>query len=186
MLGILLSTLIVVVLLGAMIPLLGASWRGASRAWRLLAFSGIPLAASGWSFVLRFWDPTSGPYLADVRYPFGSHLNAWAVSFGFTWIAFGLLFAALALLGPASRTTALLLGAAWLLCWLPHGVIGVGFALAGGTAESLERYQAWGSNALGAGTLFFGALLLLLHLCSSLAGFFLVARSLYRGAQATR
>ena len=69
--------------------------------WRILAHAGWPLSLAGAVFVLRFWVPTVGPYRANVRYPFGTHVNAWAVSFGFTWIAFGLLFTVLAVL--ASR-----------------------------------------------------------------------------------
>src|ERR1035438_7850531 len=103
------------------------------------------------NFVIRFWNPTPGPYLANHLYPFGDHLHAWAVSFGFTWLAFGLLFAVLALLASRDKSrlvwAALLAG--WFICWLPHGVIGLAFAWAGGNAPSVETYSKWSSAPQG-------------------------------------
>jgi hypothetical protein len=63
--------------------------RSLPRSWQVLGYSGVPLALGGIGFVLRFWHPTEGPYVANRVYPFGSHLNACAVSFGFLWLAFG-------------------------------------------------------------------------------------------------
>src|SRR5437773_5126136 len=86
--------------------------------WRLLGWSGVPLAFCGFGFATRFWTPSAGPYVANKLYPFGGHLQAWAVSFGFTWVAFGLLFSAAVLLGwqnSSGQAWSLLL-ASWLLC----------------------------------------------------------------------
>ncbi len=149
------------------------------RSRRLLAHAAWPLAAIGAIFVARFWTPTNGPYIADVRYPFGSAVDSWAVSFGFTWIAFGLLFGSLAVLAPSppSRPTFVVLLFTWALCWLPHGVIGLGVALEGTTAESANRYHAWAGHPLGAAVLAVDAALLLLHFGLSLAGFALEGRA---------
>ena len=161
----------------ALLPL-WPTWRAASRPWQLLACSGIPLALGGLGFAVRFWHPTAGPYLANVRYPFGSHLNAWAVSFGFMWLAFGLLFFLAACAAP--HTTRIWFGllGAWCLAWLPHVVIGVAAAAAGGNAPSVERYRQWGSRSSGALILLSSAIILVLHLGLSLLGFVLTAREL--------
>lgn len=84
-------------------------------------------------------------------YPLGGQLEAWAVSFGFKWTAFGLLFAATAVLSPSKPRgpSAVVLAVTWVLCWLPHGVIGVGVALQGTTGDSAARYQAWAAHPLG-------------------------------------
>ena len=154
------------------------TWRAASHPWQLLACSGIPLALGGLSFVVRFWKPTSGPYLANVRYPFGSHLNAWAVSFGFMWLAFGLLFFLAACAAPRTARTWFGLFMAWCLAWFPHALIGVAAAAAGGNAPSFERYRQWGSSPSGAILLSSGAIILALHFGLSLLGFGLTAREL--------
>jgi hypothetical protein len=163
-----------------------------SLGWRLLAHAGWPLILAGTLFVARFWTPTPGPYLANTRYPFGDHLAAWAVSFGFTWIAFGLLFAALAVLAPApagravgadvrpGRLAWLALVAAWALCWLPHGIIGVAVAVGGLEAESVTRYATWAGRPLGTLTLAADSVLLALHVGCSLAGFVVAGREVWR------
>ncbi len=155
--------------------------------WRLLAHSGWPLILAGAIFVLRFWTPTTGPYRANARYPFGDHLAAWAVSFGFTWIAFGLLFAALAVLAPRAAADArgarlawLALAATWALCWLPHGIIGVAVAVGGLDPASMGRYTEWAARPLGALTLAADSALLLLHAGLSVAGFVVAGREVWR------
>jgi hypothetical protein len=174
------------VMVGAMLVLRDAH-RASSLGWRLLAHAGWPLSLAGAIFVLRFWEQTSGPYRANVRYPFGSHLNAWAVSFGFTWIAFGLLFAALAVLGTRTgdaRPALLTLLAAWALCWLPHVVIAVGFSVGGTDSRSVTDYRAWGADPVGGLILGADALLLLLHFGLSAAGFALAGREEFRKGRA--
>lgn len=159
-------------------------YRTVPLGWRILAHAGWPLSLAGAVFVLRFWVPTDGPYRANVRYPFGTHLNAWAVSFGFTWIAFGLLFTALALLASRAehpRPAWLALLAAWIVCWLPHGVIAVGFVVGGTDPQSVADYRAWGANPAGAVILIADALLLLLHVGLSIAGFALAGWAEWRG-----
>ena len=166
----------------AVLPFLHSGFQAASSGWRLLAISGVPLSLGGLGFAVRFWHPTSGPYLANQRYPYGGHLNAWAVSFGFTWLAFGLLFAGLVLLGSkeAKRAIWVTLLASWLLCWLPHGVIGIAFAWAGHNEASISAYRAWGGSLKGAIVLLSGTAILLAHFTLSLAGFVLTGRELWR------
>jgi hypothetical protein len=158
------------------------AFRVASTGWRLLSLSGIPLALTGVNFILRFWHPTAGPYRANELYPYGSHLQTWAVSFGFAWLAFGMLFAALALVGArdSSRSVWIALLASWFICWLPHGIIGVGFAWAGRNAPSVRAYQDWASQPAGFALLFFNALTLLAHFGLSLMGFVLTGIELRR------
>lgn len=161
--------------------------------WRLLAHAGWPLVVAGAVFVLRFWTPTPGPYLANTRYPFGDHLAAWAVAFGFTWIAFGLLFAALAVLAPQAAADArgarlawLTLVATWALCWLPHGIIGVAVIVGGLEPSSVTRYADWAARPVGALTLGASGALLLLHAGLSVAGFVLAGRDVWRAPTAPR
>ncbi len=163
------SILIVLAVLLILLP----AFRTAPISARLLSASGVALSIVGINFIIRFWEPTSGPYRANELYPYGDHLHAWAVSFGFTWLAFGLLFAALALLGSrgASRVVWAALLAGWLLCWFPHGIIGLAFAWAGGNAQSVETYRKWGSAPQGFILLLFNALMLLAHFGLSISGF---------------
>jgi hypothetical protein len=171
----------VLIALAASLRLVPA-FRAASPGWRLLSASGIPLSLSGLLFVVRFWEPTAGPYLANERYPYGNHLHAWAVSFGFTWLAFGLLFAGLALLSSreARRAVWLTLLASWFLCWLPHGVIGLAFAWAGQNAPSAEAYRTWAAVPRGFAVLLASALALLAHVGLSVLGFVMTGIELRR------
>ncbi len=107
--------------------------RHARPSWRILSVSGLLLAAFGLVWVLRAWEPTGAPYRIATTYPFGTHLRAWQVTFGFTWVAFGLLFFAASLRAAAHPThlTWLALVGSWLVCMLPHGIIGFAVALAG-------------------------------------------------------
>ncbi len=161
---------------------LRSTYQASTLGWRLLAWSGITLSLGGFGFVVRFWKPTEGPYLANEIYPYGSHLNAWAVSFGFTWLAFGLLFFGLATLGAreSKLTVWVILLAAWMLCWLPHGVIGVAFAWAGRNEPSIETYRVWGSQLSGFLVLLQGAVIIVAHVALSLLGFLLTGRDLLR------
>ncbi len=165
------SVLLVCSLLVRLLP----AFREAPLGWRLLSASGIPLGITGINFILRFWHPTAGPYRANELYPYGTHLQTWAVSFGFAWLAFGVLFAGLALLGATDsrRTVWLTLLASWFICWLPHGIIGVAFAWAGQNAPSVTTYQQWAARPAGLALLLFNAVTLLAHFGLSLTGFVL-------------
>ena len=154
--------------------------RAAPRGWQLLGASGLPLALGGLGFAIRFWDPTPGPYLANELYPFGTLLNAWAVSFGFMWLAFGLAFFAFAVRGRHSGRTWLALLVAWVLAWLPHGVIGIAFAVAGSNQPSIELYREWGSEGGGFLTLVASSVILLAHFVLSVLGFALSGFDLRR------
>jgi len=166
--------------------LLWPDLRRAPRGWQLLAASGLPLALGGLGFVARFWEPTPGPYLANELYPFGAYVNAWAVSFGFMWLAFGLVFFACALRAPRTGRTWLALLVAWILAWVPHGVIGIGFAAAGANQPSIDVYRAWGSRWIGFLTLASGGIVLLLHLGLAVIGFVSTAFALRRDGQVRR
>jgi len=156
---------------GATTVLLWPDLRAAPRGWQLLGASGLPLALGGLGFVIRFWDPTPGPYIANELYPFGTFLNAWAVSFGFTWLAFGLAFFAFAVRGRHSGASWLALLVAWVLVWLPHGVIGIAFAVAGSNKPSIDLYLEWGSEWGGFMTLIGNSVILLAHFVLSVLGF---------------
>ncbi len=156
--------------------------------WRLLGWSGVPLAFSGFGFATRFWNPTAGPYLANKAYPFGGHLQAWAVSFGFTWVAFGLLFTAAALFVSRNPTRQgwFVLLASWLLCVFPHAIIAIAFAWNGANRESIEFYNRWSkSNPVGSKVLVSGALMTLWHFSFCIAGFLTTARNVFKGKQAS-
>lgn len=173
---------LVVLIAGALLFRMIPAFRESSLGWRLLAVSGISLAITGINFILRFWHPTAGPYRANEIYPYGTHLQTWAVSFGFAWLAFGLLFTGLSLLGSksSSRDAWLLLLGSWFLCWLPHGLIGVAFAWAGRNEPSISAYREWGSEAAGFALLLFNALTLLVHFGASVVGFFLTGLHLLK------
>ena len=109
----------------------GGRWqRVLRRGWRLLPFASILYALVGLPFLLA-GEPTAGPYREGERYPFGTELQAWQVTVGVDWLAFGLLFAAAAV--AAARLPSGWLRAAIFvsgaLIWLPHVVIGLAFAL---------------------------------------------------------
>ena len=161
---------------------LRSAYQSSTLGWRLLAWAGITLSLGGAGFIVRFWEPTKGPYLANEIYPYGAHLNAWAVSFGFTWLAFGMLFYGLATLGAreARLTVWVTMLAAWALCWLPHGVIGVAFAWAGSNEPSIRIYRDWGSDLSGFLVLLQGAVIIVAHFSLSLLGFLLTGRELLR------
>jgi len=147
--------------------------RHVSASWQLLGYSGVPLAAGGLGFILRFWHPTPGPYMANSVYPFGPHLNAWAVSFGFMWIGYGLLFTFVCFHAAhehRKKAWALLL-VSWFLAWLPHGVIGVAFAVAGANRESIDFYARWASDRSGFLLLLRGALIMFSHFALAIGGF---------------
>ncbi len=155
-------------------------WRNAQRGWQLLAGSGVALSLGGLGFIVRFWEPLPGPYTANAVYPLGPYVNAWAVSFGFLWLAFGVAFAALALKPQPSVKTWLTLLAIWILAWLPHGIIAIGFAVAGQTEAGVALYRDWASAWPAVLTLWAGGLTLAAHVGLSAFGFLLAGRDLLR------
>lgn len=172
------SVLIALAVLTSLLP----AFRTAPLSWRLLSASGVPLSILGVNFIIRFWNPTAGPYRANELYPFGDHLHTWAVSFGFAWLAFGMLFAVLAVSvsrGASWNVWAALL-AGWFICWLPHGIIGLAFAFAGGNAPSVETYNKWASEPQGFALLLFNALALLTHFGLSILGFIMTGIEIRR------
>lgn len=171
-----------------MLVVLARQLAAATLSWRILAWSGIPLALGGLGFAARFWNPSSGPYVANRVYPFGGHLQAWAVSFGFTWVAFGLLFTGAVLYVSRHRswTSWTLLFTSWLLCWWPHGIIGIAFAWNGANQESLGFYGRWASNPLGFTVLLTGAFTLLWHFTFSIIGFVATAREVSGASRSRR
>ncbi|MDI7277409.1 MAG: hypothetical protein QME94_15635, partial [Anaerolineae bacterium] len=60
----------------------------------LLTFAGAGFVPGGVALLLLSWRPTPGPYRVGQRYPYGGYLEAWQVSMGFAFVAFGLLFVA--------------------------------------------------------------------------------------------
>ena len=174
----------ILIALGVLTGFLPA-FRTAPLGWRLLSASGIPLSIVGVNFIIRFWQPTAGPYLANELYPFGNHLHTWAVSFGFAWLSFGLLFSVFALSGSSDkgRIVWFAMLASWFICWLPHGIIGLAFAWAGGNAPSLETYSKWSSEPQGFVLLLFNALTLLAHFGLSILGFVMTGIELRRSGR---
>lgn len=161
-----------------------ADLRAAPRGWQLLAASGVPLALAGLGFIVQFWEPLPGPYRANEVYPLGPYLNAWAVSFGFMWMAFGLLFFTLALRAPRTGRTWFTLFVAWLLAWLPHGIIGIGFVAAGDNQPSIQVYRNWASEWPGLVRLCVSAAILFGHFALGILGFVLTCRGLVRASSA--
>ncbi len=106
------------------------SWKAMSTGGKLLWLSGIFYIPGGLVWLLK-WSPSQGPYGVGENYIFGSYLQAWEVSMGFAFLAFGLLFSSAVLLMEHHKTrwvwTSLL--TAWLLVMFPHFLIGVTFAL---------------------------------------------------------
>lgn len=173
------SALSAAVFAGCLIAL-REDWRAAPPGWKLLAASGVPLAMAGLGFILRFWEPSPGPFVANELYPLGPYVNAWAVSFGFLWLAFGVAWYALALRAPHDARSWVTLLAAWVLAWVPHGIIAAGFAAAGDLGASAAVYQEWASRWQGSAGLGLSALILIAYFALSGLGFALTGKALRR------
>ena len=95
--------------------------------WNLLAFCGFGYIPGGLLLLMLTWKPTPGPYIIGERYPYGSYLEAWQVSLGFAFVAFGLLFGVASSVGTRARSKwfwfALL--ASFVLMWSPHIWLGI-------------------------------------------------------------
>mgnify|MGYP001072359664 CR=1 FL=1 len=68
------------------------AFRPLALGWKLLCLSGIMFVLGGIVWILQ-WKPSTGPYLVGENYPFGGYVEAWQVSMGFAFVAFGVLFA---------------------------------------------------------------------------------------------
>lgn len=100
--------------------------------WRAFLAATAVTAIIGWFFAASM-DPTSGPYVMDERYPFGSALRTWQVTVGFDWIAYAILFGAAGSLARRARDRRLwvALGVSFAILWFPHVAIGVALAVGG-------------------------------------------------------
>jgi hypothetical protein len=110
--------------------------------WGLLIFAGFGYIPGGIFLVILAWQSTPGPYEIGKLYPFGSELNAWQVTNGFAFLAFGLLFCAV-LLNAVKFKSRLLWTAAlvsFVLMWFPHAIIGISFFFYDPTLISLEMW----------------------------------------------
>lgn len=110
--------------------------------WWLLIFAGFGYIPGGVLLVLMTWQATPGPYEIGRLYPYGSELNAWQVTNGFAFLAYGLLFCAI--VGGAAKFKSRLLWAAalvsFVIMWFPHAIIGISFFVYDPTLISLEMW----------------------------------------------
>jgi hypothetical protein len=60
--------------------------------WNPLAFSGFGYVPGCVLLIVFTWKPKLGPYAIGERNPYGGYLEAWQVSPGFAFLAFGILF----------------------------------------------------------------------------------------------
>jgi hypothetical protein len=118
------------------------SFRAPEIGWKLLAWSGMWFIPSGAVLIWMSWHPTPGPYTIGERYPYGTLIEAWQISLGFSWVAFGLLFVGMALTGERlkSRWLWLSLLMSTMLVMFPHIWLGVMVVL----VESSPRgFEPW-------------------------------------------
>ena len=110
--------------------------------WGLLAFAGFGYVPGGALLVLLTWQVTPGPYEIGQLYPYGSYLNAWQVTNGFAFAAFGLLFVTAVIAAAASKSRLLWLAAlaSFALMWFPHAYMGMAFFADDPTLLSLEMW----------------------------------------------
>jgi len=98
--------------------------------WKLLFLAGLLFIPGGLVWILQ-WQPTPGPYMVGERYPFGGYVEAWEVSMGFGFAAFGMLFAGASQAASKwrSRRLWIVMLISFALLMFPHGLIGVVFVL---------------------------------------------------------
>lgn len=108
----------------------------------LLSIAGLGFIPAGIILILLSWHPTPGPYRVGGRYPYGGSLEAWQVSMGFAFVAFGVLFVAgiAAAVRLKSRRLWGAMLAAYVLVWFPHAFLGAAFFL---DDPSLAALQSW-------------------------------------------
>lgn len=106
------------------------TFRSVTLGWKLLWLSGLMFVPRGMIWIMK-WQPLSGPYMVGERYPFGNYVNAWEVSMGFAFVAFGVLFAEASILVCKSKNRLSWVGLliSWVLLMFPHALIGVTFVL---------------------------------------------------------
>jgi hypothetical protein len=92
--------------------------------------------------VLLSWKATPGPYEIGRLYPYGSYLNAWQVTNGFSFMAFGLLFLTAVFAAAKYRSQLLWVVAlgSYILMWFPHAYMGVAFFAYDPSLVSLEMW----------------------------------------------
>jgi hypothetical protein len=117
-------------------------FRAPDIGWRLLTWSGIWFIPSGTVSIWMSWQPTPGPYIIGERYAYGTLVEAWQISLGFSWVAFGLLFVGMALTGERlkSRWLWLSLLMSTMLVMFPHIWLGVMMVL---EEPSLRDFGPW-------------------------------------------
>ncbi len=110
--------------------------------WKLLAWCGMWFIPSGTLLVYLSWHPMPGPYIIGERYPFGTLAEAWQVALGFSWVAFGLLFTGMALLGRRyqNRRIWFSLLLSLVLVLFPHVWLGVNLVL---DDPALRNFGPW-------------------------------------------
>jgi len=115
-----------------------ATFRTLSLGWKLLFLAGLMFIPGGMVWILK-WQPTPGPYLVGECYPFGGYVEAWEVSMGFGFAAFGVLFASVSLAAGKLRSSRLWIAMliSFILLMFPHGLIGITFILDDPTLSNL-------------------------------------------------
>jgi hypothetical protein len=111
--------------------------------WGLLAFAGFGYVPSGVLLAILSWKPTPGPYAVGQLYPYGGYANAWQVTAGFAFAAFGLLFVGV-VIGAArlrSRTLWWLALGGFALMWFPHAFMGIAFFYYDPSLSGLEWWE---------------------------------------------
>jgi len=138
--------------------------------WNLLAFSGFSYVAGGALLVVLTWKPKPGPYSIGERYPYGGYLEAWQVSLGFAFLAFGILFGIGSLIGSKVRNKYLWSGllASFVFMWFPHLLLGIALVL---DDPSLSSLGVWKKSIV----------LILAWMAIAALGFFLSWRDFRRG-----
>ena len=100
--------------------------------WRLCLVASAGMGIFG-LLLIASMDPTSGPYVAGDRYPFGDEQRTYQVTVGFDWLAYAILFAAAAaaVRGMRGRGLVAAIAVSFAVLWLPHALIAVAMLVNG-------------------------------------------------------
>jgi len=111
----------------------------------ILLLAGLGYVPGGILLILTSWRATPGPYEIGLRYPFGGPLEAWQVTTGFAFVAYGIGFAGLvhAHSRTGSRPLWAVLALSFGVMWLPHLLIGSAFLAGDPTAATLGPWKAY-------------------------------------------